>query len=120
MREKKNQDVTSLNLLDISEHWAWKLDLDPEIRGTHETWHLENKNFDPGDLPVEAVDVVVGLDEELVGEVRLVGVDDDRFGEVLEDLDDGVVVLAIPTLLLLKAHVALSKESGHRLRESRV
>ena len=60
---------------------------------------LENKDFDPGDLPVEAVDVVVGLHEELVGEVGLVGVDDDRLGEVLQNLDDGVVVLAVAALV---------------------
>ena len=42
---------------------------------------------------------MVGLHEELVGKVRLVGVDHDRLGQVLQDLDDGVVVLAIPTLL---------------------
>ena len=43
--------------------------------------------------------MVVGLHEELVGEVGLVGVDDDRLGEVLQDLDDRVVVLAIAALL---------------------
>ena len=59
---------------------------------------LKNEDFDSGDLSVEAVDVGVALDDELVGKVRLVGVDHDRAGYVLQDLDDGVVVLAVPTL----------------------
>ena len=66
---------------------------------------LKNKYFDPGDFSVEAVDVGVALDDELVGKVRLVGVDHDRAGYVLQDLDDGVVVLAVPTLLKSVKHM---------------
>lgn len=56
---------------------------------------------------------MVGLHEELVGKVRLVGVDHDRLGQVLQDLDDGVVVLAIPTLFRVC-------ETFPRLRESHI
>ena len=42
---------------------------------------------------------MISLDVELVGVVRLVGVDSDRLGDVLEDCDDGVVVILSPALL---------------------